>query len=317
MIMKPIRKAPGYEVAKAHLDTHFTQTAKVLATRDLKSACGGEGSLETYSYYIKRWQSEKLQGSGIVPTLLGLRQQLQANTAIVDAMIEQALRLATSLGAVADKIEDVSADAGADDIEDTSQAPSTDLEQPVESPNEAGLSNQPRACDQQISSTAAPPSSTDEIRNASTAAAPAAADQTRSAAQSDGGQVPPPSSTVPHPAPTDEGPKASTTAAPPAADRTRSEDEIDALARAAAEQAVPRFMGAADEDDSPNPAETGGEPEASRSAPVPTVRSSTENTNTSLSRSNGGAQQGALPLEPTQPAKGESDTTGGLANGTA
>lgn len=315
--MKPIRKAPGYEVAKAHLDTHFTQTAKIFATRDLKAACGGEGSLETYSYYIKRWQSEKLQGSGIVPTIFALKQQQQAYTAIFDAMIDQALRLLTSLGAVADEIDDVSADDGPDATQHAAQSPSTDDEKAIELPTQARPSNQPPACDQQISSTATEPSPTDEIASASTEAAQAAADQTRSAAQFDAGEVQPPSSTVPRPAPTDEGPKASTTAAPPAVIRTRSEDEIDALARATAKQAVVRFMGSDDENDSPNPAETGGEPEASRSAPVPTVRSSDENTNTSLSRSNGGAQQGALPLEPKQPAQGESDTTGGSANGTA
>jgi hypothetical protein len=304
-------------VAKMHLDTHFNKTAKVLSTRDLKAVSGGEGSLETYLHYIKRWQSERLQGSGIVPTLLGLKQQLLANTAIVEAMVDQALRQLTSLGAVADEIEDVSADDRADDLQNTSQAPSTNAELPVELSKQARLSDQPPACGQQISSTATAPSPTDEMASAFTATAPAAADQTRSVVQFDGGPAQPPSSTVPLPAPIDEALKASTTAAPPAADRTRSEDEIDALARAAAEIAVPRFMGSADEDDSPNPPETGGELEASRSAPVPTVRSSTENTNTSLSRSNGGAQQGALPFETTQPAKGESDTTGGSANGTA
>lgn len=315
--MKPTPKAPPYEVAKMHLDTHFNKTAKILSTRDLKAACGGEGSLETYLHYVKRWQSERLQGSGIVPTLLGLKQQLLANTAIVEAMVDQALRQLTSLGAVADEIEDVSADDRANDLPNTSQAPPTDVKQPVEAPKQARLSNQPPACDQQISSTATAPSPTDEMASAFTATAPTAAVQTRSATQFDAGQVQPLSSTVPHPAPTDEGPKASTTAAPPATDRTRSEDEIDALARAAAEQAVPRFTDSADEDVSPTPAETGGEPEASRSALVPTVRSSSENTTTPLSRSNGGALQGALPLEPTQPAKGESDTTGGSANGTA
>lgn len=315
--MKPIRKAPCYDVAKAHLDAHFTQTAKVLATRDLKAACGGEGSLETYSYYIKRWQSEKLQGSGIVPTIFALKQQQQAHTAIFDAMIDQALRLLTSLGAVADEIGDISAADGPEGTQHAAQAPSTDNETAIELPQQARLSNQPPACDQQISSTATASSPTDEIASAFTATAPAAADQTRSAVQLDAGRVQPPSSTVPHPAPTDESPNASTTAAPPAVVRTRSEDEIDALARAAAEHAVPRFMDSDDEDDSPKPAETSGEPEASRSAPVPTVRRSSENTTTSLSRSNGGAQQGALPLEPNQPAQGESDTIGGSANGTA
>lgn len=315
--MKPTPKAPPYEVAKMHLDTHFNKTAKILSTRDLKAACGGEGSLETYLHYIKRWQSERLQGSGIIPALFAMKQHLQSSATILDAMIDQALRLLTSLGEVASEIEDVSAEDGAGGIQDASQAPSTDVEQPVEAPKQTGLSNQPPACDQQISSTAAPRSPTNEIASAFTAAAPTSAVQTRSATQFDAGQVQSPSSTVPHPAPTDEGPKASTTAAPPAADRTRSEDEIDALARAAAEHAVPRFTDSADEDVSPTPAETGGEPEASRSALVPTVRSSSENTTTSLSRSNGGALQGALPLEPTQPAKGESDTTGGSANGTA
>ena len=315
--MKTIRKAPCYDVAKAHLDTHFTQTAKVLATRDLKAACGGEGSLETYSYYIKRWQSEKLQGSGIVPTLLGLKQQLQANTAIVEAMIEQALRLATSLGSVADEIDEICVGDGADGRQHAAQPPSFNVDQAVGALRQARLSNQSPACDQQISSTATAPSPTGEMASELTSAAPATADQTRSAAQFGAGQTRPPSSTVPHPAPTDEGPNSSTTAAPPAVVQTRSEDEIDALARAAADQAVPRFLDSDDEDDSPNPAETGGEPEASRSAPVPTVRSSDENTTTSLSRSNGGAQQGALPLEPKQPAQGESDTFGGSANGSA
>ena len=60
-----------------------------------------------------------------------------------------------------------------------------------------------------------------------------------------------------------------------------------------------------------------GESSASRSAPVPTVQGSATHKDTSLSRSNGGAQQGALPLEPNKPAQGESDTTGGSANGTA
>jgi hypothetical protein len=315
--MKSKPKAPPYGVAKIHLDTHFNKTAKVLSTRDLKAACGGEGSLETYLHYIKRWQSERLQGSGIIPALFAMKQQLHSSVTILDAMVDQAMRLLTSLGAVADEIEDVSADDGVDGIPNTARAPSTDVERADELPTQARLSNQPPACDQQISSTATASSPTDEIASAFTATAPAAADQTRSAAQLDAGQVQPRSSTVPHPAPTDESPNASTTAAPPALVRTRSEDEIDTLARAAAEHAVPRFMNSDDEDDSPNPAETGGEPEASRSAPVPTVRSSSENTTTSLFRSNGGALQGALPLEPTQPAQGESDTTGGSTNGSA
>lgn len=315
--MKPTRKASPYEVAKAQLDSHFTKTATVLPTRDLKAACGGEGSLETYSYYIKCWQGEMLQGSGIVPTLVAIEQQLQASAAIIGALLKQALRQATSLGPVADEIDEIGVVDGPDGTQHTAKAPSTDVEESAELPEQAGLSNQPPAYNQQISSTATPPSPTDEIANALTAAAPAASDQARSAVKFGDGLTQPPSSTVPHPASTDEGPKASTTAVPPAAVQTRSEDEIDALARAAAEQAVPRFLDSDDKDDSPKPAETGGEPEASRSAPVPTVRSSNENNTTSLSRSNGGAQQGALPLEPKKPEQGESDTMGGSANGTA
>ena len=74
-----------------HLDTHFNKTAKILSTRDLKAACGGEGSLETYLHYVKRWQSERLQGSGIIPALFAMKQHLQSSTTILDAMIDQAM----------------------------------------------------------------------------------------------------------------------------------------------------------------------------------------------------------------------------------
>ncbi|MEE4211603.1 MAG: hypothetical protein V2I43_20345 [Parvularcula sp.] len=271
-----MRKAPGFDEAKAQIEHHVARSGKIPSVRALKAACGGAGSNETYQQFIERWKAERMQSSGILSTLIAIKGQVEAHAQIINTMIEQVMRPAALIGEPTGDgdQDDDAADNEQIDVDDVPE-PAGEGREIVPAASHARLTDQPTACDDEPSATAA------------------------------------------ETAPTADGPNAFTAAAPPAADRTRSADEIDALAENFGLHAEARFLPPDEEDDAAPEANTDGEHEESRSAPVPTAEGSPDDTNTSLSRSNGGSQQAAFPFEPTKPDTGESDTNGGSANGTA
>lgn len=273
--MKAMRKASGYDEAKAQIELYIVRFGKIPSIRNLKAACGGAGSNETYQQFIDRWQAELMQSSGILPTLIAIKNQIEANAKIINALIEQVMRNAALLG-----VHPADSDHGDDDaaheqvVVDDAPGPGAEEPEIVPTASQARLTPQPTACDAE------------------------------------------PAATVPEPAPTADGPGAFTAAAPPAAPRMHPADELKALMENFGRHAEARFLSPDEDDDASHTANTYGE-RVSRSAPVPTGQGSPENTNTSLSRSNGGSQQAAFPFEPTKPETGESDTNGGSANGMA
>ena len=71
------KSAPAFEHACAILDAHYNQSLKILTVRQLKSACGGSGSLSTYSEYRDRWRQDRILQSGIFSTLLVFESQIE------------------------------------------------------------------------------------------------------------------------------------------------------------------------------------------------------------------------------------------------
>lgn len=277
------RKALPYEQAKARLNSFFARTGKIPSIRELKAECGGTGSNETHQQYLKRWQAEQSQASGTMPGLVALRNQLQANFEIATAIIDQIMQHNARFGLLAGG-HDGAYDADLDSIECDDGDPPSGGED-IGGPSQARLIDQPTASDADQSAD-----------NTDAAPAPEHAD-----ADADAPVAP----------------------APAVGLQTPSADEIAALSQTFAEQAEPLFLEA---DDAPDidgsvmpitRANTYGEHIVSRSAPMPIDSTDTLANDTSLSRSNGGGLQTTFPFGPNQPDQGESDTTGGSANGTA
>jgi len=273
------RKAPAYEQARARLNSFFARTGKIPSIRELKAECGGAGSNETYQQYLKRWQAERSQASGTMPSLLALRNQVQANAEIMFAIIDQTMQQLARLGLLEDG-QDGACDGDLDDTECDDGDPDFDGED-IGSASQARLIDQPTAGDADQSADKA--------------------DAARATEHADAPVIP-----------------ATTVGL-----RTPSADEIAALSHDFAEQAEPLFLEA---DDAPDidgsvmpitRANAYGEHTVSRSAPMPIDSTDPLMNDTSLSRFNGGGQQTALPFEPNQPEQGESDSTGGSANGAA
>jgi hypothetical protein len=82
------RKAPTYEVACDELDRHFVKNHQVLTTRQLKAACGGSGSNETYHEYIARWRADRVERSGALSTLLSIRNHVDSSKKTMDLLVD-------------------------------------------------------------------------------------------------------------------------------------------------------------------------------------------------------------------------------------
>lgn len=81
------RMAPSFEMACSELDRHFAKYHRVLTTRQLKAACGGSGSNETYLVYIKRWRDKRIEESGVRSTVLSLLNHFDSFTKTTGLML--------------------------------------------------------------------------------------------------------------------------------------------------------------------------------------------------------------------------------------
>ncbi|MEL7684464.1 hypothetical protein AAG594_09030 [Citromicrobium bathyomarinum] len=70
--------APAYEVAREKLNNYFNTTHQIMTTRQLKAACGGSGSNETYLEYISRWRAERIESTGVLSSLLSLQNSIES-----------------------------------------------------------------------------------------------------------------------------------------------------------------------------------------------------------------------------------------------
>ncbi len=271
--MTNFKKAPAYDKAKATLDSHLAKTGKILTIRQLKAACGGVGSNETYQQYMGQWREDRMKASGLNATLLAIRNQTESHAAIMKSLIDQAM-LQIALSAVADDI--VATDA--EKVEEIDPDCEIDGEPVLRTEGEQvseGKADDPNRIESAGSSCATPVAPAHEMSRS-------------------------------------EEPAISSTP-----ERTRSADEIDALAKAFVASSEPLFLDASESPSGSEDHTQHGDHVESRSALVPTVQDTTTNAHASLSRFDGGGQQATLPLESNKPEQGESDTSGGSANGTA
>lgn len=81
------KMAPSFEVACGELDRHFARTHRVFSTRQLKAACGGSGSNETYVDYITRWRADRIERSGVLATVLSLQNHINSFTKTTELML--------------------------------------------------------------------------------------------------------------------------------------------------------------------------------------------------------------------------------------
>jgi|GEM_PF-2390025 hypothetical protein len=79
--------APPFEVACEELDSYFRKTHHIMTTRQLKAACGGYGSNETYLEYIRRWTAERVERTGVLSTVLSLHKQIESFTKTTDLLL--------------------------------------------------------------------------------------------------------------------------------------------------------------------------------------------------------------------------------------
>lgn len=82
------KSAPPFEQARHILDEHFNRTFDILTVRQLKSACGGNGSLSTYSEYRERWRQDRVSRSGVISTFLALQNQIDAFTKTLNNTVD-------------------------------------------------------------------------------------------------------------------------------------------------------------------------------------------------------------------------------------
>lgn len=52
------KKPSSYSEAKSVLDENLAETGNILSVRQLKSQCGGVGSLDTFQKYLNKWKAE-------------------------------------------------------------------------------------------------------------------------------------------------------------------------------------------------------------------------------------------------------------------
>ncbi|MBH9537062.1 hypothetical protein [Novosphingopyxis sp. YJ-S2-01] len=79
--------APPFEAACEELDSYFRKTHHIMTTRQLKAACGGYGSNETYLEYIRRWTAERVERTGVLSTVLSLHKQIESFTKTTDLLL--------------------------------------------------------------------------------------------------------------------------------------------------------------------------------------------------------------------------------------
>ena len=82
------KSAPPFEQARCILDEHFNRTFDILTVRQLKAACGGSGSLSTYSEYRERWRQDRVSRSGVISTFLALQNQIDAFTKTLNNTVD-------------------------------------------------------------------------------------------------------------------------------------------------------------------------------------------------------------------------------------
>lgn len=80
--------APPYQDACSKLDNHFGKTHQVLTTRQLKAACGGSGSNETYLQYIVRWRADRIERTGVLSTVLSLHSHIDSFTKTTNLLLK-------------------------------------------------------------------------------------------------------------------------------------------------------------------------------------------------------------------------------------
>lgn len=88
--------APPYDQACIELDRHFSKTHQILTTRQLKAACGGSGSNETYLEYIVRWKAERINRTGVLSTVLSLHNHVESftkTTSLLLSTLSEQLRM--------------------------------------------------------------------------------------------------------------------------------------------------------------------------------------------------------------------------------
>lgn len=79
--------APPFEVACEELDSYFRKTHHIMTTRQLKAACGGYGSNDTYLEYIRRWMAERVERTGVLSTVLSLHNHIESFTKTTDLLL--------------------------------------------------------------------------------------------------------------------------------------------------------------------------------------------------------------------------------------
>ena len=102
--------APPFAVACEELDSYFRKTHHIMTTRQLKAACGGYGSNETYLEYIRRWTAERVERTGVLSTVLSLHKQIESFTKTTDLL----------LGTLSDQLRMCPIESSTEDEEDTS-----------------------------------------------------------------------------------------------------------------------------------------------------------------------------------------------------
>ena len=86
------KRTVSCEDARDVLDQHFSKTGKTPSIRQLKSACGGAGSTETYQAYLHRWHNERQEETGIRATLLTMKSHIEASSKMLSTLVDQAGR---------------------------------------------------------------------------------------------------------------------------------------------------------------------------------------------------------------------------------
>ena len=143
------KRTASYEDAREVLDQHFSNTGKTPSIRQLKSACGGAGSTETYQAYLNRWLHERQEETGIRATLLAMKSHIEASSKMLSTLVDQAGRQLAMCPVVpmCDGNESESAEVGQSSDDEEVAAPDQGHANPVappsrpkEGPTEAQLS---------------------------------------------------------------------------------------------------------------------------------------------------------------------------------
>ena len=122
------KKAPSYGEAQIEIRRWIRQSnGQLPSVRQLKTVCGDDGSLATYSAYLKQWEREQANQNGLAGQVAALKAQISASHDISVAMIfqiEQQLRRLEE--------EDKTSDAGSEEAsQNSAQAESLPLSEPA------------------------------------------------------------------------------------------------------------------------------------------------------------------------------------------